>query len=312
MVCCERGVAILKRKKRSSFKPTFILLLAALLAAACTRSSVPPDSVTTAVAERTQTYQTQIAATPGQVLGGLKYAVAWIAKDEFLVVRRPAGVSGSVVAELAYDDGGVEKTGNTSMLGSSTWVEILVPSSGTGWVNDANLTEEIAGESFCSDARIMAILDTLGKAITDMDGHVLAPVVNPRRGLIIRHNWWNPEVIFSPEAVNDLYSDLTEFEWGVLSGSSFPIQGSFQEVIAPQLRDTFENEPQIGCNELLIGRSTRDMIWLGEYENLNFYAFYRPAPAGGNDFDWRTWVAGIEYLQGQPFLTLLIQFRGDI
>ncbi|NIS79426.1 MAG: hypothetical protein GTO14_04275 [Anaerolineales bacterium] len=288
------------------------LLALSLWIVACTRSSVPPESVESAVPTGTSVVSEGGQARPNMFQPSVSYAVAWVASDESLGIREPAGISGSIVSELVYDQRGVELTGAITQLGSSTWVEIHSPLGGTGWVNSWNLTEEKAAGEFCADPRVLTILETLGRSILEQDGQSLLGIVNPNRGLIFRHNWWNPEVAVAPESVSGIFSDLTEIEWGVLSGSDFPIRGSFQQLIIPQLLDVFEHEPQVSCNELLIGLTTREMIWRGEYRNLNFYAFHRPAPTGGNDFDWRTWVVGIEYLGGQPYLTLLIQYRGDI
>lgn len=301
-------------KKSIQFLETFMSfsLLLGLVMVACTRSYVPPESVETAIATRTREVSDAMKATPDMFQPSFNYALVWVNTSETVAVREPAGISGSIVSELASDQRAIELTGARTLLGSSTWVEIRLPSGGSGWINSWYLTEELAAGQFCDDSRILILLETLGRAVLEQDGKLLSEIVNPNRGLIFRHNWWNPEFTVSPQSVSGIFSDLTEIEWGVISGSDFPIRGSFQQLIVPQLLDVFEQAPQVRCNELLIGRTTREMIWRGEYRNLNFYAFHRPAPSGGNDFDWRTWIVGVEYLGGQPFLTLLIQYRGDI
>src|SRR5512139_1763749 len=80
-------------------------LIGLLAVAACTRSSVPV-AITPG--------QTPALATPGVVRTGvpfgfgepsaLPYAVAWVPEGESLAVRVPAGISGTAIAQYAYDD----------------------------------------------------------------------------------------------------------------------------------------------------------------------------------------------------------------
>ncbi len=280
----------------------------------CSRSYVPVSSISTNIASTSMATPTQLISTPTgeETFQGPKFSVVWVPENETLNIHKPAGISGAKVGELAFDQGGIELTGASSRLGSSTWMEIRMPGGGTGWVNGWNLTESVSPESFCNDEGVPAILNAFTQAVTEQDGARLAELINPQRGLILRHDWWNPEVLFPVETVGNVYTDLSSLTWGTISGTDFPIEGSFSEVIAPQLSDVFEVAPNAFCNDLLIGVTTREIAWPDEYRNINYYSFYRPAPEGGNSFDWRGWALGFEYIQGQPYLTLLVQFRGDI
>jgi hypothetical protein len=53
-------------------------------------------------------------------------------------------------------------------------------------------------------------------------------------------------------------------------------------------------------------------MWPSEYSNMNYISFHRAAPEPGSQLNWRTWALGIEYLDGQPYLALLVQYRGEI
>ncbi len=298
----------------SRFTRLLVVFLAgsAIACAACTRSSVSLDHVETEVASFTpqttpeETDVSSIAPSSGF------YAVVWVASDQPLIARNPAGLSGAAVGELAYSQRELELTGASTRLGSSNWVEIILPSGGAGWVNSWYITEEISSQDFCNDPRIFQAIDTFSQAVGERSGQKLVEVSNPERGLILRHNWWNPEIIYPVDSLMNIYQDLTEIDWGVHSGSEFPVQGSFQDIIAPQLEDVFSNSPELHCNTIQTGNTTREIVWPDEYLNINFYSIYRPVPDGGSDFDWRTWVMGFEYIDGQPYLTLLIQFRGEI
>ena len=290
----------------------FGMLTLIIVITACTRTWIPLEtriipspSVPVETPERS-------TPTPDEEASGVNYAVVWVEAEETLTVTKPAGISGMVVSELAHGQRGIQLTGGSTLLGSSTWVEINIPGGGVGWVNAWNLTENISPSDFCQDTRVNSLLDDFNRALIDEDGELLASLVNPERGLTLRHDWWNPEILISPDKVHSLYSDLSEVDWGVLSGSQFPIHGSFRQIIVPQLEDVFASSMEIACNQMIAGVTSQPTIWPECFSNMNFYAFYRPSPEGGNQFDWRTWAIGIEYVNNQPYLSVVIQYRGDI
>lgn len=290
-----------------------VLTLCLLLLSACTRSSIPIDATATSAIQPIEdspvipTAEIRSIFQPSET-----YAVVWIPDDDTLKLRVPAGIAGSIVDELDFNTRGVRVTGNTTSLGSSLWVEIAGPDGEKGWVNSWNLTEDTAGEDFCADTRIFRILEKATQAFIDEEIDDLAPIVNPKRGLILRHDWWNPEVIIRPSEIANLYLSRVDREWGMLSGGDFAIQGSFSEAFSPLLKDVLTSTPIAVCEEIPGGVTSMPVTWPGEYANMHFYAFHRISPEGGNRFDWRTFVFGFEYLQGEPYLTLIVHFHGDI
>jgi len=80
----------------------------------------------------------------------------------------------------------------------------------------------------------------------------------------------------------------------------------------PLLRNVTAATPTRHCNQLeagvSAGNTTAALDWPFEYANLNFMALYRAAVAG-QEQDWRTWVVGIEYVNGAPYVTVLVQYR---
>ena len=280
------------------------------LIASCTRTTVSLLPTATAAAEIPQVNPTPLVISTFEPSG--VYAVVGIAEGEVLALRNPAGITGTISKELAYDARGIEATGNVANLGSSIWMEIQAPDGSRGWVNSLNMTEEINQEQFCQDARAILVLDHSLHSIQTQDGDLLSQIVNPRRGLIIRHDWWNPEVIVPADSVSGIFDGLSEMEWGLLSGGEFKIQGSFKDIILPLLEDTVLNSPVPVCGELPSGTTSRPVLWPPEYTSLNYFAIHRPAPEGGNTFDWRTWAFVFEYIDGQPFLTSIIHFHGDV
>ncbi len=281
-----------------------------LLFASCTRTTVPLLPVRTVAAEIPQVKPTPFVISTFEPSG--LYAVVGILEGDVLALRNPAGITGSIIKELAYDARGITATGNVANLGSSIWMEILTSDGSRGWVNSLNMTEDVSQEQFCQDARALLILDRSLHSIQNQDGDLLSQLVNPRRGLIIRHDWWNPEVIVPADSVSGIFDDLSEMEWGLLSGGEFKILGSFEDIILPLLEDAVLDSPVPVCGELPSGTTSRPAIWPKEYTSYNFFAIYRPAPEGGNNFDWRTWAFIFEYIDGQPFLTSIIHFHGDV
>lgn len=288
-------------------------LVSLLFLSACTRSSIPIDATVTSGPDPIPEGQpTSTPETISEYVVSGTYAVVWIPEDDQIKLRIPAGISGSVVDILEFDTRGIHVTGNTTSLGSSLWVEIEGPDGEMGWVNSWNLTEDVAEESFCTDLRVIQLLEQASDAFLKQDAQQLVPLINPKRGLIIRHDWWNPEVILRSSEIKNIFSSREHQEWGVLSGGEFTISGSFSEIMSPILEDVLSQTPTAVCREIPVGVTTLPAIWPGEYQNLHFYAFHRPIPEGGNRFDWRTIVFGFEYLQGEPYLTLLVHFHGDI
>jgi hypothetical protein len=288
---------------------TIIAILFLLIVAACTRETIP--ILPQAQNEIVPTEPPPAATLLGSYQQAEDYSVVWIPADEALKIHNPAGIAGTVIGELSHDQSGIKLAGGSTSLGSSVWVEIQSQDGITGWVNEWNLTETVRSDEFCADARIPGVLSQIIQAIEARDGQKLSEYVNPDRGLIIRHDWWNPEVIISYDEVPGLFEDRTEREWGVMSGGDFPIEGSFDELIRPLILETVSVSDPV-CNQLPTGTSSRTAIWPGEYTTLNYSSFYRPVPENGNPFNWRTWTFTFEYVGGRPYLTVLVQFQGDI
>ncbi len=240
---------------------------------------------------------------------GFSYAVVWV--EERLAVRQPAGITSSEVASLPADQRGLGVTGQSTLLGSSTWLEIFLPEGGTGWVNGYNLTEDVGPEAFCLDPRPADLANRFINALQSESGEQLAQLASPKRGLIVRHDWWNPEVVTEPGSLSHLFQDASELDWGINRDSGLSITGSFGAVILPQLLDVFSVAPAFSCNRLATGSTAEEVAWPSEYTNLNFISFHRAAPSPSS-LNWRTWALGIVYVNGSPYLAVMVQYRGEI
>lgn len=286
----------------------------ALALAGCTRTVIPLSFVTRTPPgpppTPTRTPGPTFIAISGNPTGH-PYAVVWVSPEGELPVQQPAGIPGLQVGALAPDQRGIRLTGNTTLLGSSLWVEIMAPGV-AGWVNSWYLTEDVAPAEFCADPQVVALLEALGEAIRNRNGRALASLSSPRRGLVIRYDWWNPEVIIPPHDVAQIYENETSFTWGASDTPGVSVRGTFSEVIAPLLEDVFGGGAEVTCNSLRTGTTSGEVRWPGEYTNLNFYAFYRPANQPGSQLTWHTWVVGVEYVDDRPWVTVLVHYRAEI
>jgi hypothetical protein len=294
----------------------FQLALTAILAevaltSACTRVLVPlgtpgAQPLATELARATLTAESHLLNAP------IVFSLFGVPPGGALLVRQPAGISGTVVAELPADLRDLQLTGQTTPLGSSTWVEIKVASGGTGWITLWNLTEDIEPEAFCLDPRVPALLDTFFAAVRDRSGEALAQTISPRRGLVLRHDWWNDQIVVPLAEVGGLMQRVEPIAWGVQRGSGAPIVGPFRDRLLPGLDLLLDADPQQACDHLLYGDSGMKPEWPGEYARLNFVSFYQPAPDPGPRLNWRTWAVGVEYVDGVPYVAVLIRYQGDL
>ena len=286
-----------------------LLFICVILLAACTRTAVPVDvpgySGTSVAATELANIGTAAAMQAGE------YAVALMAEDEILVIHQTAGISGEVVSQLPYNGNGIHLTSNQTTLGSSRWVEVESPDGVIGWVNFQNITEYIPHDLFCADTRISELISSFTSALVAQDGPALQATIHPRRGLNIRVDEWNPQVNLRAEQVPEVFLLDEVINWGGTEVTSFPIEGTFRDIIYPMLMDVFAADDNIvTCNQIIVGEAGEG-IWPEEYVNINYHALYRPALEGEGVFDWRTWAVGVEYDGGVPYVAFLVQYRGD-
>ncbi len=281
--------------------------------AACGRSMVPMSPSGTQYAgpaDSERNAQTAEARRPIAESGA--YMVVWAPPDGLLPVREPAGTQGAVVDSLRRDQRGIRLTGRTTQLGSSHWVEIVRPDGGTGWVNEWNLTPDVSAAEFCADDRVTGLIARLRSAVSTEDGQSLAELISSRHGLVIRLDWWNPEVVYSRGSVPQLFHSPEAFDWGTARDTGTSIRGSFPTVVLPALQSGLGEEAVgVRCDALATGETGRPTRWPREYANLNFYSVYTPASPVAR-FSWRTWAIGFEYVDGAPYVTVLVQYRAEI
>ncbi|MEW5986092.1 MAG: SH3 domain-containing protein [Chloroflexota bacterium] len=275
-------------------------------------ATLPPPAVTTLPTNTATAAPTQTATlipSPSPTVRPTTYNVIYVTADDVLNVRTGPGADNEVAGELPPDAQGIEITGPGQTVEGHVWTPITAGSL-SGWVNSFYLTEAITGGEFCQDGDVATLVEALLAAVVNRDGEALAGLVHPQRGLRVQTYWWNPTVFFSGDQLAGLFTSNESYYWGIEDGSGFDINGSFSQVILPMLDKDLLPATEWGCNEFLHGNTTGYVQLPDGYQAANFYTLYRQS--GEIEFDWGTWAVGVEYWQGQYYISFLIHYDYEI
>jgi hypothetical protein len=102
-----------------------------------------------------------------------------------------------------------------------------------------------------------------------------------------------------------LFESTFEVDWGSDPASGAAKTGAFHDVVVPKLKESFGQAYTLHCNELKYGGASYPVNF--PY-NKDYYSIYFPGTEANGNMDWHTWVAGIEYVNGKPYLYALTQF----
>lgn len=159
--------------------------------------------------------------------------------------------------------------------------------------------------TICADPQVTALIDSFKTAILTSDGTLLSSLVSPARGMDVAYYRNGTVITYQPEHAEFLFETTFEVDWGTEPGSGELKRGSFHDVVVPELVSIFNKPYTLHCNELVHGGATYEMVW--EYQN-EFYSIHFPGTPENGNLDWQTWVMGIEYVGGKPYIYALIQF----
>ena len=157
----------------------------------------------------------------------------------------------------------------------------------------------------CSDPQVTALIDSLKTAVLNSDGPLLASLVSPASGLDVAYFHSGTVVNYRPDQAKFLFETTYEVDWGVEPGSGAPKTGSFHDVVVPALVKMFNQPYTLHCNELKYGGATYPVNF--PYDK-GYYSIYFAGTEPNGSLDWQTWVAGVEYINGKPYLYALMQF----
>ncbi len=234
-----------------------------------------------------------------------------VSEGDALNVRQAASSSSPIVDKLPAQAADVTLTGNDTIVGSERWVEIVRSGGGKGWVNASYLTEKVTPAAFCKDNQVTDLLAHFKQALDQKDGKALASLVSPQHGMILRYLRGGAVVNYTPDQVKWLFSSTYIMDWGAHPGSGLEVKGSFHQEVLPKLLDVIDSgDVQTTCNNPELGGATYTYQWPYEYGNINFYSLYRPGPAN-QELNWRTWLVGVEYVDGKPTVFALAQLSWE-
>ena len=233
------------------------------------------------------------------------YGVILVADTDVLNIRSGPGVGNLIVSSFPATYTDVMRTGPSTMVEGSLWVEVNPITGGKGWVNSEYLSEYITSSAFCADGRVQTLLQDFEDALRVSNGEFLASLVSPEHGMDV---WlWNGgnAINFDAEHARWVFESTYVHNWGAHPASGLETSGTFRESVLPELQDAFVPSAQLRCNDPAI--SSYGVTWPAQYANVNFYQVFRPG-SPGVELDWNAWLVGVEYVDGDPYLFALIHF----
>jgi hypothetical protein len=158
--------------------------------------------------------------------------------------------------------------------------------------------------NICTDPQVPALIDTLKTAVLNSDGLLLASLVSPASGMDVRYFRDGTVVNYRTEQAKFLFETTFEVDWGTAPGSGEMKRGAFHDVVVPDLVRLFNQPYTLHCNELKYGGVTYEPAF--PYDK-GFYSIHFPGTQPNSSLDWHTWVAGIEFVDGRPYIYALMQ-----
>ena len=203
-----------------------------------------------------------------------------------------------VVGSFSQDAVNVMRTGPSASADNATWVEIQIPNGGTGWVNSYYLTEYVTHDAFCADTRIAALIEQLKGSMNQSNNDMFSSLVSPIHGTNVNLWAYQPAVNFNNTAAKTVFTSTEVFNWGA-GPSAQSDTGTFAQVIQPKMQEVF-NAPNMEtyCDNLT---KVYPLSHPWPYTNIHYYNLYKPGTPG-TELDYRTWLIGFEYINGQPYL----------
>ena len=106
-----------------------------------------------------------------------------------------------------------------------------------------------------------------------------------------------------------LFESTYVVDWGAAPGSGLPVKGSFHDLLVPDLMDVLSKDYTLACNRIEVGGTTYSATW--PYPGIDFYSLYYPGSADYGSLDWHTWMVGIHFVESQPYLYAIMQFKWE-
>jgi hypothetical protein len=159
--------------------------------------------------------------------------------------------------------------------------------------------------AFCSDPAVSALLASFKSVMLGSDGAGFASLVSPSHGLDVRNFRYVEPVNYDQEHAEFVFETTFVINWGPQPGSGEDLHGSFQDVIIPSLQDVLGAAATTNvCNQIRTGGATYVAEW--PYPGIDYYSIHFPGTDAYGGLDWETWLTGVHYADGQPYLYALV------
>jgi len=246
---------------------------------------------------------------PGEPSG--PYAVIQVLAGDVLNIRSSPGKNKSVVGAFSATTTEVMRSGPSALIGDELWVEVEKPGGGVGWISSYFLTEHVSAETFCTDNRVTSLINELGVSLRTSDGILLGSLVSPNHGLDVRLWRYSQPINYDQIFAEWVFVSTYAHNWGPAPGSGEDEIGAFHDIILPLLLEVYNAGYTPLCNDPGNAAAFSLEPWPYEYTNINFINLYKPGTDQYGEMDWRSWLAGVEYVQGRPYLFSLINFQWE-
>jgi hypothetical protein len=231
------------------------------------------------------------------------YSVIRVALNDVLNIRASAGINHPLVGSFPADSISVLRTGPTASADNATWWEVQNPNGGTGWVNSYYLADYVSHDAFCADTRIPILIEQLKASMNQSNGDMFAGIVSPVHGVDVRLWAYDAAANYSVPTARNVFTSTDIFRWGSgPAGGTEYGTGTFSQIIQPKVLEVV-NAPNMEtyCDNLT---KVFPLSHPWPYTNIRYYNLYKPGSAQVLDF--RTWLIGIEYINGQPYLYAMV------
>lgn len=161
--------------------------------------------------------------------------------------------------------------------------------------------------SVCADPQVTSLIDSLRTSMLTADGALLGSLVSPD-GMDVRYFRNGRVVTYTPYQAQFLYETTYPVEWGSDPASGIEKRGSFHDVIVPDLVKLLEQPYTLHCNEIRHGGASYEVAW--PYDR-DFYSIHFTGTEANGFLDWHTWVVGVEYDNGRPYIYALMPFHWE-
>ena len=167
------------------------------------------------------------------------------------------------------------------------------------------VTQAPGSVNICADPQVTTLIDSLKTAVSTGDGALLSSLVSPASGLEVSYYHNGTAIKYDQNQAKFLFETTYPANWGMDPASGAEKVGPFHQVVVPALVKLFNQTYTLHCNELKYGGASYTVEF--PYDK-DFYSIYFPGTQANGNMDWQTWVAGIEYVDGKPYLYALMQF----